>query len=199
MTIRALVYDFAERAFMLLLATPFMLAIFKSLPSHPLGILIALAEGLVVAFILIRRPGAMATAPYPLAVAFIGTALPLLIRPTDVALAPAVLTAPLMVAGLLVSVAAKLALNRSFGLVAANRGVKQGGPYRLVRHPMYLGYFMTQVGFLLSEFSWQNCAIYLAAWLFQVLRILAEESFLAQDAAYREFMQRVPRRIVPGF
>ena len=199
MKTKDIIFDVGERILMLLLAVPFMVAIFQGLPSHPLRILLAISEALVVAFIIIRKPGAGATAPYPLIVAFIGTAMPLLVRPTDMAVAPALLTGLMMGVGLIITIWAKLALNRSFGLVAANRGVKQGGPYRMVRHPMYLGYFITQVGFLLSSFSTENFVIYIGAWLFQILRILEEEKFLRKDEQYRDFMQRVPRRVVPGF
>ena len=37
----------------------------------------------------------------------------------------------------------KLSLGRSFGLMPANRGVVSTGMYRLVRHPIYLGYLVT--------------------------------------------------------
>src|SRR5262249_20156166 len=42
-------------------------------------------------------------------------------------------------------------LGRSFGLVAANRGVKVDGPYRFVRHPIYAGYVVIYVAFLLED------------------------------------------------
>jgi len=141
----------------------------------------------------------MAFAPYPFLIGFAGTALPLFIRPVEgAALILAALTVTLMVAGLAVNIAAKLFLNRSFGVVAANRGVKRGGPYRLVRHPMYLGYFATQFGFLLSSFSIQNLALYLIAWVFQLLRILEEERFLSLDPAYRAYQSTVRYRLFPG-
>ena len=104
----------------------------------------------------------------------------------------------MMIAGLAINVAAKLFLNRSFGVVAANRGVKRGGPYRLVRHPMYLGYIVTQFGFLLSGFSIANLALYLAAWTLQVLRIIEEERFLTRDPAYRNYRGKVRYRLIPG-
>jgi methanethiol S-methyltransferase len=72
------------------------------------------------------------------------------------------------------------------------------GPYRLVRHPMYLGYFATQLGFLLSSFSIQNLMLYLIAWVFQLLRILEEERFLSLDPAYRAYQNSVRYRLIPG-
>ena len=72
-----------------------------------------------------------------------------------------------MMAGLCVNISAKLFLNRSFGIVAANRGIKRGGPYRLVRHPMYFGSILTQVGFVLASFKLTTLALYLVAWTFQ--------------------------------
>ena len=76
--------------------------------------------------------------------------------------------------------------------------MKRGGPYRLVRHPMYLGYFVTQFGFLLSSFSIPNLALYLACVDVAALRILEEERFLALDPAYRAYQNSVRYRLFPG-
>ena len=92
---------------------------------------------------------------------------------------------------------AKLSLNRSFGIVAANRGVKTGGPYAYVRHPMYLGYFLSQAAILIINFSTWNIVV-LSIWAAsQVLRIHAEERVLMQDAPYLAHATRVPYRLVP--
>jgi len=88
-------------------------------------------------------------------------------------------------------------LGRSFGIVAANRGVVSSGPYRLVRHPIYLGYLVTHAGFLLSNTSVRNVAIYAAAYVFQFARIYAEERILAQDGEYREYLRSVRYRLFP--
>ena len=195
----AIFADAFERLVLVLLCAPFVLAVAITLTTHPWWILIAISESLAVILILIRKPGAMALAVYPFLIGFGGTALPLIIRPVEGgALVPAAVSSTLMFAGLFLNIASKLFLNRSFGVVAANRGVKRGGPYRLVRHPMYLGYFTTQLGFLLSSFSVQNLLLYLVAWAFQLLRILEEERFLSRDPTYRAYQNKVRYRLIPG-
>ncbi|NKF32164.1 isoprenylcysteine carboxylmethyltransferase family protein, partial [Pseudomonas sp. BGM005] len=102
-----------------------------------------------------------------------------------------------MCLGFILQISAKLVLRRSFGLVPANRGVKIGGPYRLVRHPMYAGYLMTHVSFFLANPSLLNFAIYATALFAQCLRLLAEERLLKEDPAYTTFMATTRYRLVP--
>lgn len=197
MTLR--IIDWGERLFLVLLCAPFLWAFAKYTPTHPQALAVCASETLAVVLILIRRPGEMVAKPYPFLIAFLGTGLPLLARPGDVALLPDFITTSIIIAGLGINIWAKLSLNRSFGLVAANRGVKRGGPYRFVRHPMYLGYICNQAGFLLSAFSWQLMLLYGAAWSVQVLRIIEEEKVLLLDPEYRAFAGKVRYRIAPGF
>src|SRR2546430_13476301 len=53
--------------------------------------------------------------------------------------------------GLLIVIIGKLSLGRSFGLTPANRGVVSTGIYQFVRHPIYLGYLITHIGFVLAN------------------------------------------------
>jgi len=62
---------------------------------------------------------------------------------------------------------------------------------------MYAGYFLTQIGFLLANPSLWNLSVYLVAFAIQVLRLLAEERLLNEDAAYRDFASLVPYRLLP--
>jgi protein-S-isoprenylcysteine O-methyltransferase Ste14 len=190
--------DLAERLLVVLLSIPFVIAFAVVLPAHPQFVLVAISELLAVALVLIRKPGELVQSPYAFLIAILGTAMPLLVRPIGgTALLPTVLTAVLMFGGLVLSISAKLFLNRSFGIVAANRGIKRGGPYRLVRHPMYAGYFLTQIGFLLGAFTLYNLLAYAVAWAFQVLRIVEEEKLLRRDPEYLRLTQTTRWRVVP--
>jgi len=198
-TLRTIV-DYGERLFLILLVSTFLHAMLANAYLHPYVILLCISETLPVLLMIIRKPGEMAMKPYPVFLAFVGTAAPLLVRPVagGLQLLPDVAVGALMMLGVGVNVMAKFALWRSFGLAPANRGVRSGGPYRFVRHPMYLGYFLTQVAFLLSNLSIGNLAKYLITWGVQLLRIREEEKFLLQDSAYQDLTKRVKFRLVPG-
>jgi protein-S-isoprenylcysteine O-methyltransferase Ste14 len=104
----------------------------------------------------------------------------------------------LQVAGAAFAVVSLLSLGRSFGVVAANRGVRTAGAYRLVRHPAYAGYALADLGYVLENPKLLNIVLALVVLAFQVGRIRAEEACLETDAAYRRYRERVRFRLVPG-
>lgn len=168
--------------------------------ANPFAPLLLLAETSVLIFVLIRRPtDAISVRLGDWLLAITGTAAPLLIMPgTDLFPALAPLGIGLVLVGNCVQIWAKLFLRRSFGIAPANRGIKSDGPYKLVRHPIYAGYLLSHIGVLVLMPSALNVMIYLIGWWAQVLRLLAEEDLLAQDPAYRAFMEKVRWRLVPG-
>jgi protein-S-isoprenylcysteine O-methyltransferase Ste14 len=103
----------------------------------------------------------------------------------------------IQMAGISLQVGAKLWLGRSFGLVPANRGLVLGGPYRFVRHPMYLGYFLNHMGYLVCTYSTRNLVVYSMLYAIQIGRIVQEERLLARDPKYEEYAKRVKWRFVP--
>jgi protein-S-isoprenylcysteine O-methyltransferase Ste14 len=113
-------------------------------------------------------------------------------------LVPEAWAATLQTVGVLTQVYAKWSLRRSFGLLPANRGVVVLGPYRVIRHPMYLGYFLSDLGFLVANFGPRNVIIVLIQWTVQIVRILREERFLSKDDTYRQYMGRVRYRLIAG-
>jgi protein-S-isoprenylcysteine O-methyltransferase Ste14 len=90
-----------------------------------------------------------------------------------------------------------LSLGRSFGLVAANRGVRTGGLYRYVRHPAYSGYILAYSGYVLENPSLRNACLFAVVLVFEGVRIVEEERTLAGDPAYQEYRRRVRSRVVP--
>ena len=73
----------------------------------------------------------------------------------------------------------KRRLWRSFGVVPANRGIKTGGLYRFVRHPIYAGYAITHIGFLIGFPQRLEYACFISRlFLVQVARIAREERML---------------------
>ena len=196
---RTLVLDFAERAIVMAMAAVFFSRMAATIGEGNLvNLLITVSEGLTAVFVLIRRPGQIAATPYAWTIAFVGTCAPLTVVPDGLRLLPAAVSVGLMTAGLCLSIAGKAFLSRSFGIVPANRGIQKGGPYGVVRHPIYLGYLFAHAGYLLANLSPWNAAVYAATWGAQVLRIRAEEAILSEDPAYREYKTEVRRRLIPG-
>jgi protein-S-isoprenylcysteine O-methyltransferase Ste14 len=123
---------------------------------------------------------------------------PALVIPAAVAgLLPELATVSMSACGLLIVIGGKLSLGRSFGLMPANRGVVSTGVYRIVRHPIYMGYLITHVGFLAANPTLWNILTLVGADVALLIRAVCEETTLARDAAYREYQQRVRWRVLP--
>lgn len=194
-----LFFDLAERGVLLVLAATAIIRLAPFISQSPHVMLLLISEGLAVAFILLRRRAVRSDrSPYAACIALLGTAAPLLVQASNHAVIPPVAGLSLMIAGLMLNISAKVSLNRSFGLAAANRGIKRIGPYRLLRHPMYAGYVTTQAAFLLLNPSLWNMAIYAVAWSMQLLRIGTEEKLLLEDPDYRAYAEKVHYRLLPG-
>ena len=188
----------AERLFLIPLSIMVIWRIAPKIDDHPQLAIFLISEVVSVVLLLTQRRGTWSIKMYPLVIALMGTACGLLVVPTGPQIAPDWLSQLLIFQGALIALAAKLFLGRSFGVVPANRGVKSQGVYRIVRHPMYAGYILNQLGFLLVFFSAWNIAIYALAWLLLYLRAKEEERFLEADEAYRDYCSKVRYRLIPG-
>jgi protein-S-isoprenylcysteine O-methyltransferase Ste14 len=164
------------------------------------NLLLLISEMLVVALTVLRR--AAATVDRSMRARLLTTLSllgPPLVRPSQlVPMLPPSVTVLASVFGLAIVIAGKVTLGRSFGLMPANRGVVSSGVYRLVRHPIYLGYLITHVAFLFANPSPSNIVVLVAADTALLLRAVCEEQTLACDERYREYQQLVRWRVCPG-
>lgn len=198
----ALMLDLVER---LAVAILFGWFVYRSLTGYWVGgqavnLLLLPSEGLVVLFILIRRTTRdVSRRPVEWFLACTATVAPLVVTPVvGQQLVPVAVVGALILGGLFVQLFAKITLGRCFGLVPANRGLKRTGPYRLVRHPMYAGYLLTHIGFLLMNPTIWNLSVYAVCYSLQIPRLLAEERFLSTDPKYVTYSEHVRYRLLPG-
>ena len=168
--------------------------------GHVTGLLLLASEALVVMLTIVRRSaGTVDRTLRARLLTIMATFGPPIVRPEAfAAIAPESVTIVISACGLMVVVLGKLSLGRSFGLTPANRGVVCRGMYRCVRHPIYLGYLITHAGFLLANPTEWNLSVLIAADIALMFRAVCEERTLAQDDAYRAYMQRVRWRVLPG-
>jgi protein-S-isoprenylcysteine O-methyltransferase Ste14 len=193
--------DLARRIVVALALSVFAWRAYQSwLASHQASLLLLLlSETLTVVLVVLARPPSEYDArPYATMLTAVGTFYFLFVRVTPAApLVPKDLGLVVQAAGLSLQIAGKLWLGRRFGLLPANRGIVTTGPYRLVRHPIYAGYFLNHVGYLAGSFSVRNALLYAALYAVQVARILEEERLLRRDAEYQAYAGKVRYRALP--
>lgn len=164
------------------------------------GLLLLVSESLVVVLTVMRRRAYLVdTSPQTMIITGIALIGPPLLRTSDGAglLADGV-TALVSSAGVCLVIAGKLTLGRSFGIVPANRGVVDKGPYLLVRHPIYTGYLITHIAFVLAYPRPWNIAVVMISDAALIWRALFEERVLRHDERYRAYCGRVGWHLVPG-
>jgi protein-S-isoprenylcysteine O-methyltransferase Ste14 len=91
-----------------------------------------------------------------------------------------------------------LTIRRRFGVRPALRGLVTSGPYRFVRHPMYLSYVLGDIGYNLEEWNFVTLLLVLIGWASLVYRIHAEERVISQDAGWGDYLTHVRYRLFPG-
>lgn len=96
------------------------------------------------------------------------------------------------------SLASLLTLGRHFGIRPALRGLASTGPYRFVRHPIYLAYLLADIGYNLEEWNLATLLLVAAGWTSLLYRIRAEERILARHCGWPNYLASVRYRLVPG-
>jgi protein-S-isoprenylcysteine O-methyltransferase Ste14 len=89
----------------------------------------------------------------------------------------------------------------SWARLQPDRGqvVIQEGPYRLIRHPMYLGIIIAFIGMPLALASWWAQVPAVLIGLLYIYRTYREDRMLMQGLpGYPEYANRVKFRLIPG-
>lgn len=167
--------------------------------GHFSGLGVVVQETLVVTLFVVRRRASRTShAPLAWLATAVGAFGVLALRPDgEAAWGLGGWGAALQFLGVLGSISALGFLGRSFGVVPAYRGLRTGGPYRLLRHPAYASYTIANLGYLLENPTWWNAAVLLAATAGQLARIHFEEALLSEDPAYVEYRARTRWRLLP--
>jgi protein-S-isoprenylcysteine O-methyltransferase Ste14 len=156
---------------------------------------------LAVMLALRHKPRAKASGLYPRLAAvggtYLGVAVVLLpVREINVALS--VLAALMMLGGTVLSIYAALSLGRSLSMLPEARRLVTRGPYRLVRHPLYVSEAVALFGMTLQYLSPLALALLAIQCVFQLERMRNEERVLAGTfPEYRDYAAATAR-LVPG-
>lgn len=116
--------------------------------------------------------------------------------------APAVLAVSdaVAVCGCLWLLASVLALGRCFGILPEARGLVRRGPYRVVRHPVYLGEITAFAGLTFAALSPRNIAVLAVIVAAQLVRAGFEERALsAAFPEYTSYMETTGRLLPTGW
>ena len=138
----------------------------------------------------------------PRVMAIVGTfslALITLFPRANLSMTQSIVASSISSVGTAMSIIALAYLGRSFSLMAEARRLVTTGPYRIVRHPLYLFEEVAALGILLQFFSFSTALIFLAHILIQLQRMRNEETVL--EKAFPEYQAYRARtaKVIPKF
>jgi protein-S-isoprenylcysteine O-methyltransferase Ste14 len=155
---------------------------------------------LLVLLIMTRSPAkAQADGLMPRIAAFVGSYLPWTITffgQTDQAL-PNLLSTACVLIGMIMMLVTIRHLGRSFSLVPQARSVVQTGPYRWIKHPLYLAEEIVILGVVLQYLTPATVIVLVLHIGVQVCRILYEEDLLRRNCPEYSSYEASRWRLIP--
>ena len=105
----------------------------------------------------------------------------------------------LVILGVGLSIYSLLFLRFNFSIMPEARHMVSHGPYRIVRHPIYLGEILSGAGLVLALPGWFSLAILLTFIAAQLYRTRIEEEVLASAFPdYQAYARQTRFRLIPG-
>jgi protein-S-isoprenylcysteine O-methyltransferase Ste14 len=153
--------------------------------------------------LIITRPPAVAQSDgiLPSLAAFVGTCMPWSISifgNSEHSAMLNILSAICLIAGMLLTVYTVLSLGRAFSLVPQARRVVQVGPYRWIKHPLYLSEEIAVLGAVLQFVSPGALVLLFVHIAVQIRRILYEEELLRRTLPEYGVYESSRWRLIPG-
>jgi len=156
---------------------------------------------LVITMVFRRTPVRVTPNPWYWLLAFVATyglIAFLAFAPRGTPIVPIMVPNVLVLISVAIMIYARVNLGRSIGYVPADRGIITSGPYKLVRHPIYSGLFLTLFAFILRAYTPLNLLLYVIIVGLFMLKSVIEERFLRDNPEYAVYMQQVRYRWIPG-
>ena len=156
---------------------------------------------LTILFIVRLEPIKKAKGILPRVLAVAGTfsmTLVTLFPRAELSLTQTVIASLLSLVGTGLSVFALAHLGRSFSVMAEARRLVTSGPYRIVRHPLYVFEAVASLGILCQFFSFYSILIYLAHCFLQLQRMKNEEAVLEGVFPEYQAYRLKTARVIPG-
>jgi protein-S-isoprenylcysteine O-methyltransferase Ste14 len=155
--------------------------------------------GIVAAMVLLRpRPRRVDASSGTLAVAIAASVLPLLYGETGTIAQPSQAILIVQACALALMGWATLTLGTNFSVLPHYRSLVTAGPYKLVRHPLYLSYLVLDGALAIGLANAAATGLWLVEFMLLADRARREDRLLAaSDAGYCQYSVDVPYRFIP--
>jgi protein-S-isoprenylcysteine O-methyltransferase Ste14 len=155
-----------------------LLALYRWQQTHLIYFLLLVLRDFVAGYFFLKRENAQAHSGKTVSIlAYISAAIPLFYFGPDQSSNEILLVSNILaITGFLFVALATIELGTSIGISPAKRSMVKSGIYSWVKHPMYMGYVLSELG--MSFINMNNAAIFIISIMLYYFRAKIENNFL---------------------